>query len=123
MEDAPPRTVIWVGPTRKELRAFPRQVQRAVGLALYAAQLGETPPDAKPLKGFGGAGVLELVEDHRGDTYRAVYTVRFATRIFVLHVFQKKSKHGIATPQKEIELIRARLKWAEDIYVGNTKEN
>ena len=116
------KTVVWVGPTRKELKAFPRPVQRAVGLALYAAQLGETPPDAKPLKGFGGAGVLELVEDHRGDTYRAVYTVRFATKIYVLHAFQKKSKHGIATPQKEIELIRARLKWAERLYTGKTTE-
>ena len=72
MDETPLKTVVWVGPTRKELKAFPRPVQRAVGLALYAAQLGERPPDAKPLKGFGGAGVLELVEDHRGDTYRAV---------------------------------------------------
>ena len=94
---------------------------RAVGLALYAAQLGEMPPDAKPLKGFSGAGVVELAEDHRGDTYRAVYTVRFATRIYVLHVFQKKSKHAIATPQKEIELIRARLRWAERLYTGRTR--
>jgi phage-related protein len=74
-------------------------VRRTFGLALFAAQLGETPPDAKPLKGFGGAGVLQLIEDYRGDTYRAVYiyTVRFATRIYVLHAFQKKSKRGIAT--------------------------
>jgi phage-related protein len=97
-------------------------VQRVFGYALHAAQLGETPPEAKPLKGFGGAGVLELVEDHRGDTYRAVYTVRFATRIYVLHVFQKKSKRGIATPQRDIELIRARLKWAERLYTGKTTE-
>jgi phage-related protein len=116
------KTVVWVGSSRKELKAFPRPVQRAVGLALYAAQLGETPPDAKPLKGFGGAGVLELVEDHRGDTYRAVYTVQFATKIYVLHAFQKKSKQGIATPRKEIELIRARLKWAERLYTGKTTE-
>ncbi len=123
MDETPLKTVVWVGPTRKELKAFPRPVQRAVGLALYAAQLGERPPDAKPLKGFGGAGVLELVEDHRGDTYRAVYTVRFATKIYVLHAFQKKSKSGIATPQKEIELIRARLKWAERLYTGKTTED
>jgi phage-related protein len=123
MDEAPIiKTVVWVGPSRKDLKAFPRPVQRAVGLALYVAQLGETPPDTKPLKGFGGAGVLELVEDHRGDTYRAVYTVRFATKIYVLHAFQKKSKHGIATPQKEIELIRARLKWAERLYAGKTTE-
>ena len=118
------KTVVWVGPTRKELKAFPRPVQRAVGLALYAAQIGEMPPDAKVLKGFGGgAGVLELVEDHRGDTYRAVYTVRFTTRIYILHVFQKKSKRGIATPRKEIELIRARLEWARRMHAGSTKED
>ena len=85
-------------------------------------QIGETPPDTKPLKGFGGAGVLEMVEDHRGDTYRAIYTVRFATRIYVLHVFQKKSKRGIATPQKDIELVRARLRWAEQIHSGRWRE-
>jgi phage-related protein len=110
MGETPIKTVVWVGPTRKELKELPRPVQRAVDLALYAAQIGETPPDAKVLKGFGGAGVLELIEDHRGDTYRAVYTVRFATTIYVLHVFQKKSKRGIATPKKEIELIRDRLR-------------
>jgi hypothetical protein len=117
------KTVIWIGPMRKDLKALPRPVQRAVGVALYAAQLGETPPDAKVLKGFGGSGVLELVEDHRGDTYRAVYTVRFASKLYVLHVFQKKSKRGIATPQKDIELIRARLKWAEQLYADATKES
>jgi phage-related protein len=122
VDETPIKAVVWVGPTRKELRAFPRPVQRAFGLALYAAQIGETAPDAKPLKGFGGAGVLEIVEDHRGDTYRAVYTVRFATRIYVLHVFQKKSKRGIATPQKDIELVRARLRWAEQIHSGRWRE-
>lgn len=74
------------------------------------------------LKGFGVAGFVELVEDHKGDTYRAVYTVRFATRIYVLHVFQKKSKRGIATPQNDIELIRARLRWAERLYAEEIKE-
>jgi len=123
MDDAPLKTVVWVGPTRKDLKALPRPVQRAVGVALYAAQLGETPPDAKVMKGFGGAGVLELIEDHRGDTYRAVYTVRFATRIYVLHVFQKKSKRGIATPRRDIELIRARLRWAEQAYTGEPSED
>jgi phage-related protein len=122
MDETPLKEVVWVGPTRKELKEFPRPVQRAVGLALYAVQLGEMPPDAKLLKGFGGAGVLELLEDHRGDTYRVVYTVRFATKVYVLHVFQKKSKRGIATPQKEIVLIRARLRWAERLYTGKAKE-
>jgi phage-related protein len=122
MDGAPLKTVVWVGPSRKDLKEFPRPVQRVFGYALNAAQLGETPPEAKIMKGFGGAGVLELVEDHRGDTYRAVYTVRFATKIYVLHVFQKKSKRGIATPQKEIELIRARLRWAERMHTGRTTE-
>ena len=79
-------------------------------------------PDAKPLRGFGGAGVLELIDDHRGDTYRAVYTVRFATKIYVQHVFQKKSKRGIATPKRDLELIRERLKWAERLHTGKTKD-
>jgi len=101
---------------------LPRSVQRTFGYALYAAQLGEKPPEAKPLKGFGGAGVLELIEDYRGDTYRVVYTVRFATRVYVLHVFQKKAKHGIATPKQEIDLIRDRLRRAESLYTGKYKE-
>jgi phage-related protein len=122
MEDALLKSVEWIGPTRKDMKALPRPVQRVFGYALHAAQLGETPPEAKILSGFGGAGVLELVEDHRGDTYRAVYTVRFATRIYVLHVFQKKSKRGIATPRKDIELIRSRLRLAERLYTGKAKE-
>jgi phage-related protein len=80
-----------------------------MGLALYAAQVGETPPSAKPLKGFGGASTLELVEDHDGNTYRAAYTVRFADAVYVLHVFQKKSKRRIATPKADIEMIKRRL--------------
>ena len=87
-----------------------------MGEALYRAQQGDEHPAAKALKGFGGRGVLEIVDDHRGDTYRAVYTVRFANVVYVLHVFQKKSKKGIATPRHEIELIRTRLKRAEDHY-------
>src|ERR1700722_3156621 len=122
MDNEPLKTLDWVGPTWKDLKEFPRPVQRVFGYALHLAQLGDAPPEAKILKGFGGGGVLELVEDHRGDTYRAVYTVRFATRIYVLHVFQKKSKRGIATPQKEIDLIRARLKWAERLYTGKARE-
>jgi phage-related protein len=122
MDETPLKEVVWVGPTRKELKALPRPVQRVFGYALNAVQMGETPPEAKPLSGFGGAGVLELIEDHRGDTYRAVYTVRFASKVYVLHVFQKKSKRGIATPQRDIELIRARLKWAERLYTGRTTE-
>src|SRR5277367_3301237 len=122
MDELDPKQLVWVGSSRRDLRAFPPAVRRTFGVALFAAQLGETPPEAKPLKGFGGAGVLEMVEDHRGDTYRAIYTVRFATRIYVLHVFQKKSKRGIATPQKDIELVRARLRWAEQIHSGRWRE-
>ena len=122
MDELDPKQLVWVGSSRRDLRAFPPAVRRTFGVALFAAQLGETPPEAKPLKGFGGAGVLELIEDHRGNTYRAVYTVHFATRIYVLHAFQKKSKHGIATPQKEIELIRARLRWAEQMHSDRLRE-
>jgi len=84
--------------------------------------VGERPPEAKTLKGFSGAGVLELIEDYRGGTYRAVYTVRFITKVYVLHVFQKKAKHGIATPKQEMDLIRDRLKLAEILYTDKRKE-
>src|SRR5665213_395539 len=117
MDEPEPKKLIWVGSSSKNLRAFPPEVRRAFGLALFAVQLGETPPDAKPLKGFG-SGVLELIEDHQGGTYRAVYVVRFATKVYVLHTFQKKSKRGIATPKNELDLIRERLKWAERLYTS-----
>jgi phage-related protein len=100
----------------KPLNAFPRQVRRDTGKALYAAQQGETDPAAKPLKGFGGRSVLEIVADHAGDTWRAVYTVRFQEAIYVLHAFQKKSKKGIATPKKDIDLIHRRLAEAERLH-------
>jgi phage-related protein len=122
MHEPEPKELVWVGSSRRDLREFPPAVRRTFGVALFAVQLGEKPPDAKPLKSFGGAGVLELIEDHRGSTYRAVYTVRFATRIYVLHTFQKKSKRGIATPKRERELIRERLKWAERLHTGKAKE-
>jgi len=110
------RPVIWVGSIRRDLRAFPRQVRGDIGQALYAAQLGETDPAAKPLNGFGGRFVVEVIADHAGDTWRAVYTVRFAEAIYVLHVFQKKSKKGIATPKKDIDLIYRRLAEAERLH-------
>jgi phage-related protein len=115
------KELVWVGASRKDMRDLPRPVRRRFGAALYAVQLGETPPEAKVLKGFGGASVLELIEDDRSGTYRAVYTVRFATKVYVLHVFQKKSKHGIATPKQEIDLIHERLKRAERMYKGLEK--
>lgn len=110
---ARPKPVFWVGSSRRDLRSFPKTVRTTVGQALYDAQTGSRHPDAKPLKGFGGAGVLEVVEDHDGNTYRAVYTVRFAGVVYVLHAFQKKSKAGRKTPQSEIDKVRRRLKDAE----------
>jgi phage-related protein len=118
MKEPEAKRLVWIGTSLKDVRALPRAVQRVFGYALYAAQLGEKPPDAKPLKGFGGAGVLEVIEDYRGDTYRAVYTVRFADVLCVLHAFQKKSKHGIETPKAELEIIKERLKQAESSYRG-----
>ncbi len=104
------------------MRALPKQVRRTFGVALYAVQIGETPPIAKPLRGFGGAGVLELIEDDAGGTYRAVYTVRYSTAVYVLHVFQKKSKRGRETPQRDIDLIKERLKRAEELHALMVKE-
>lgn len=103
----------WVASSLDDLRAFPRAVQRSIGVALRAAQLGGKHESAKPLRGFKGAGVLEVVEDHDGDTYRAVYTVRLAGNVYVLHVFQKKSKKGIQTPKHVMDLVRVRLRAAE----------
>ena len=107
------KPVRWVGSSQKDLRAFPKPVRLAVGNAIYAAQRGETDPAAKPLKGFGGRSALEIVTDRRGDTWRTVYTVRFAEAVYVLHAFQKKSKSGVATPKREMDLIRQRLAEAE----------
>ncbi len=113
---APPRIkpVVWVGSSRSDLASFPEDVKDAIGYALYIAQGGGKHADAKPLKGFGRAGILEIVEDHASDSYRAVYTVRLAGRVYVLHVFQKKSKAGIKTPKPEVQLIRSRLRRAEE---------
>jgi phage-related protein len=108
------KPVIWIGSSKADLRDFPEEVKDWIGFALYTAQQGGKHADAKPLKGFGGAGVLEIVEDHRGDTYRAVYTVQFAARVYVLHAFQKKSKSGIATPKAAMNLIWTRLARAEE---------
>ncbi len=110
------RPVIWVGSSRRDLRGFPREVRREIGQALYTAQQGETDPSAKPLRGFGGASVLEIVADQVGSTWRAVYTARYREAIYVLHAFQKKSKRGIATPKKDIDLIRHRLAEAERLH-------
>jgi phage-related protein len=107
------KPVVWIGSSRDDLRAMPQQVRRDIGQALYTAQQGETDPSAKPLKGFGGAGVMEIIERYRTDAYRTVYTAQFASVIYVLHVFQKKSKRGIATPKPEMDLIRRRFAEAQ----------
>jgi phage-related protein len=103
------RPVLWEGSAKKDFKRFPEPVQKDMGVALFVVQLGGTPPSAKPWKGLG-AGIYELVEDHRGDAYRAVYTVQIAGRVYVLHAFQKKSKSGIKTPRADIALVEARLR-------------
>lgn len=110
------KELIWVGSSLKDLREFPQGVKGVMGYALRLAQKGGKHPDAKPLKGFGGAGVLEVVEDHAGDAYRTVYTVTIGDEVYVLHALQKKSKKGIATPQRDLDLIRRRLKEAHAIH-------
>ena len=113
----------WVGSSREDLRRFPEEVKDLVGHALHVAQTGGKHPDAKPLRGFGGAGVLEVVEDFAGDTYRAVYTVRFIASVYVLHVFQKKSTSGIKTPKRDLDLIKERLKRAEQDHASRNKSS
>jgi len=103
------KLLYWEGSSKKDFKAFPVPVQKDMGVALFVVQLGGTPDSAKPWKGLG-PGVYELVEDHRGDTFRAVYSVLIGDAVHVLHAFQKKSKSGIATPQPDVELIERRLK-------------
>lgn len=110
------KPVAWIGSAKKDLKKFPEPVQDGIGDAIQEAQYGRKPLSAKPLSGFQGAGVLEIIDNYDGSTYRAVYTVRFSEIIFVLHAFQKKSKHGIQTPKQEIDLVHARLKAAETVY-------
>jgi len=109
------KPVVWVGSSRKDLREFPEAVQEHMGYALYVAQQGSRHRDAKTLTGFGGAGVVEIIKDHRGDTFRAIYTLRFQGAVYVLHAFQKKSKTGRETPRADIELIKQRLRETERI--------
>lgn len=115
----------WIGSSYKDLLALPPDVRRRFGYVLSLAQMGDQDDAAKALKGFGGAGVLEVVEDNVGGTYRAVYTVKFAESVFVLHCFQKKSKSGVATPKADMDIIRTRLKVAESLAqeLRNAKTN
>ncbi len=104
------KPLYWVGSAKRDLLAMPDEVIQTFGYALHLAQEGKKHAHAKPLRGFFGAGVLEVVEDHAGDTYRAVYTVKIANSVYVLHCFQKKSKSGVATPKQEMDLVNERLK-------------
>jgi phage-related protein len=119
------KPLIWIGSSKKDLMSLPIDVRKFFGHALDFAQQGSQHSSAKVLKGFGGAGVLELVEDSVGGTYRAVYTVKFSEAVFVLHCFQKKSKSGIATPKEDMDIIHARLKLAEafEKELRNEKKN
>lgn len=115
-DEAALKPLVWVGSSRRDFVGFPEAVKSDMGYGLFVAQNGGLHRKAKPLKGSIGAGVVEIVADHRGDTFRSVYTVRFSTAVYVLHVFQKKSKSGIATPLAEIRLIQQRLKQAEALH-------
>jgi len=115
----------WIGSSKKDLMALPPNIRRRFGYALSLSQIGDRDDAAKVLKGFGGAGVLEVIENDTGGTYRAVYTVKFEEAVFVLHCFQKKSKSGIATPKADMNVIHARLKVAEILAqeLRNAKKN
>ena len=109
-----PRNVRWVGDSRERLRNFPEPVQKDIGHALYRVQIGNTPLSAKPMRGIE-SGVFELVDDFDTNTYRVVYTVNIGPSIYILHCFQKKSKRGVSTPKKEIDLIKRRLRRAKEV--------
>ena len=118
-----PKPLVWIGSSLKDLRAMPRVVMGEIGHALYEAQRGLKYDSVKPLKGFGGGGVLEVVEARDGDAFRCVYTVRLAGRVYVLHAFQKKSKSGVATPKKEMDVVQQRLRLAEAEHARWLSEN
>jgi phage-related protein len=113
MSKQPRKPIKWVGSAKRDLDAMPEDVKDVFGHAIDLAQAGGKHQDAKVMTGFGSAGVLEIVEDDRGDTYRAVYTVKFSGWVYVLHCFQKKSKSGIKTPKEDMDLIYTRLKAAK----------
>jgi phage-related protein len=110
------KPLVWIGDSLEKVRGFPSPVKDEIGFALYLAQIGKKHVNAKPMKGLGH-GVMEIVSDYRGDTFLAVYMVKLAHKVYVLHAFQKKSKSGIATPRPEIELIKQRLKRAVQLHM------
>jgi phage-related protein len=118
-----PKPLRWIASSRKDLRRFPEEVKDVMGFALYQAQMGGKHASAKALKGFSSAGVLEIIDDYDGDTYRGVYTVNFKGSVYVLDVFQKKSKKGSKTPQGDIDRIKKRLKMAENDFAERRQAN
>ena len=116
------RQLKFVGSSKRNLSSFPEPVKQDIGHALYVAQQGGRAASVKTFKGFGGGGVVEIIEDFDSDTYRCVYTTKLESAVFVLHAFQKKSKHGIATPQHDMDLIKQRLKDAANIDSGNEQK-
>lgn len=121
-QPAPPKPLIWMGSSKKDLVALPAAVVDVFGYALFLAQSGGRHENTKVLRGFGDASVLEVIESTEGSTYRAVYTVRFATAVFVLHVFQKKSKSGAATPKPDMDVVQKRLKRAAELVKQQERE-
>jgi phage-related protein len=117
-----PKPVRWVGGSKADISSFPTPVRLRIGGALWEAQIGGKAPYAKPLKGFGSGAIIEVVDDFDGDTYRAIYTVRFAGVVYVLHAFQKKAKRGIATPKADLDLIEKRLRRAREDYEQWSKD-
>jgi phage-related protein len=113
MESHDPKPLYWLASSKRDLLELPDPVMDDFGYALYLAQIGKKHERAKPLHGFGSAGILEIVEDWQGSTYRAVYTVRFEQAVFVLHVFQKKAKRGSETPSGDMEVVRQRFRLAQ----------
>jgi len=120
MSNQTEKALKWIASALDDLKEFPEDVQDVMGYALDLAQHGNKHPDAKPLKGFSGAGVLEVVESFEGNAYRAIYTVKFDNAVYLLHSFQKKSKHGISTSKQDIDLVKKRLKEAQEDYHRET---
>ena len=116
------RETVWIGDSKARLKEFPQPIQEDIGDALFIAQAGSMSPAAKPFKGVG-SGVFEIRADYRTDTYRAVYAVKIGERVYVLHCFQKKSKRGIKTPKKEVDLIKKRLKMAQGLEENYEQTN
>ena len=116
MDEKQIKPVVWVGSSHEDWKTFPDDVQDVMGYSMHLAQCGDKATNAKPLTGFKGVSVLEITDDFDGNTYRAVYTVKFQEVVYILHAFQKKSKKGIATPKNHIQLIEQRLKKAKEYH-------